>query len=87
MKKALYLLILLAVSCSQPVTFVHMTDPQIGFRDRIPPFSQSDTLMQKAVFDGHTHGDNLGHGSTGIYRIEVNKEGIEVAFVPTTIRY
>ena len=26
-----------------------MTDPQIGFRDRISPFSQSDTLMQKAV--------------------------------------
>ena len=40
--------------------------------------------MQKAVFDGHTHGDNLGHGSTGIYRIDVGKDGIEVIFVPTT---
>jgi 3',5'-cyclic AMP phosphodiesterase CpdA len=49
LKKALYLLILLTTACSQPVTFVHMTDPQIGFRDRIPPFGQSDTLMQKAM--------------------------------------
>jgi len=40
---------MLAVSCSQPVTFVHMTDPQIGFRDRISPFGVSDTLMQKTV--------------------------------------
>ena len=44
-----FLLSLLVAACSQPVTFVHMTDPQIGFRDRISPFGQSDTLMQKAV--------------------------------------
>ncbi len=29
--------------------FVHMTDPQIGFRDVSPGYGQTDTLMQKAV--------------------------------------
>lgn len=29
--------------------FVHMTDPQIGFRDDSPGYGQTDTLMQKAV--------------------------------------
>ena len=29
--------------------FVHMTDPQIGFRDNSPEYGQTDTLMQKAV--------------------------------------
>jgi 3',5'-cyclic AMP phosphodiesterase CpdA len=44
-----FLLAILAAACSQPVMFVHMTDPQVGFRDKTPPFSQSDTLMQKAM--------------------------------------
>lgn len=43
-------LLLLTAGCGQPaITFVHMTDPQIGFRDTTAGFRQSDTLMQRAV--------------------------------------
>ena len=40
-----------ASSCRKPeeFLFVHMSDPQIGFRDHSPRFIQSDSLMQCAV--------------------------------------
>ena len=42
--------IMLLSSCTdRAFTFVHMTDPQIGFHDASPEFIHSDTLMQQAV--------------------------------------
>jgi len=40
---------LLSGCADRAFTFVHMTDPQIGFHDASTEYSHSDTLMQRAV--------------------------------------
>lgn len=44
-------IIILAVSCRsfEPLTFVHMSDTQIGFLDQSPSYAYSDSLMKAAV--------------------------------------
>ena len=42
-------LMLLSGCADRAFTFVHMTDPQIGFHDDSPEYIHSDTLMQRAV--------------------------------------
>ena len=42
-------LMLLSGCADRSFTFVHMTDPQIGFHDASPEYVHSDTLMQRAV--------------------------------------
>ncbi len=54
MKKAYFTLILIVtmLSCNkrqESFTFVHMTDPQIGFMDTSANYINSDTLMKAAV--------------------------------------
>ena len=43
------ILLLLGGCTDRAFTFVHMTDPQIGFHDDSPEYIHSDTLMQRAV--------------------------------------
>lgn len=47
----LALSLLLAVACNsfEPFTFVHMSDTQIGFIDKSPAFTHSDSLMKAAI--------------------------------------
>ena len=42
-------LMLLSGCTDRAFTFVHMTDPQIGFHDASPEFIHSDSLMRQAV--------------------------------------
>ena len=44
-------ILVLAVSCRafEPLTFVQMSDPQIGFVDETPGYAYSDSLMKVAV--------------------------------------
>lgn len=48
MKKSILILAALAVSCTN-FTFVHMSDPQIGFIDPSPVCAKTDSLMKLAA--------------------------------------
>lgn len=51
---------MLLSGCSdRAFTFVHMTDPQIGFHDVSPEFIHSDTLMQRAVALANSYSPDL----------------------------
>ena len=39
----------LLCACNRSFTFIHMSDPQIGFIDASPGFGHTDTLMKKAL--------------------------------------
>ena len=41
------------------------------------------TIEGITFYTANPSGNTLGHGRTGIYRVNVNKDGIEVPFVPT----
>lgn len=52
-------LLLLCGCTDRSFTFVHMTDPQIGFHDASPEFIHSDTLMQRAVVLANDYAPDL----------------------------
>jgi len=54
------LALMLLNSCTdRAFTFVHMTDPQIGFHDDSPEYIHSDTLMQCAVTQASSYSPDL----------------------------